>query len=73
MYIQASEIKNEFHTDTEGDKLLKLIEEMQWDRDNFSSSGKQTFDQIGELLGWGHQNDWETIPASKGRTYWQVV
>jgi hypothetical protein len=53
MYIQASEIKNEFHTDTEGDKLLK----MQWDRDNFSSSGKQTFDQIGELLGWGHQND----------------
>ena len=57
MYIQASEIENEFHTDTEGDKLLKLIEEMQWDRDNFSSSGKQTFDQIGELLGWGHQND----------------
>ena len=57
MYIQASEIKNEFHTDAEGDKLLKLIEEMQWDRDNFSSSGKQTFDQIGELLGWGHQND----------------
>ena len=57
MYIQASEIKNEFHTDTEGDKLLKLIEEMQWDRDNFSSSGKQPFDQIGELLGWGHQTD----------------
>ena len=53
MYIQASVIKNEFHTDTEGEKLLKLIEEMQWDRDNFSSSGKQTFDQIGELLGWG--------------------
>ena len=53
MYIQASEIKNEFHTDDDGDKLLKLIEEMQWDRDNFSSSGKQTFDQIGELLGWG--------------------
>ena len=52
-YIQASEIKNEFHTDSEGDKLLKLIEDMQWDRDNFSSSGKQTFDQIGELLGWG--------------------
>jgi len=57
MYIQASEIKNEFHTDIEGEKLLKLIEDMQWDRDNFSSSGKQTFDQIGELLGWGHQND----------------
>jgi hypothetical protein len=57
MYIQASEIKSEFHTDTEGEKLLKLIEDMQWDRDNFSSSGKQTFDQIGELLGWGHQND----------------
>ena len=57
MYIQASEIKNEFHTDDEGDKLIKLIEDMQWDRDNFSSSGKQTFDQIGELLGWGHQND----------------
>ena len=57
MYIQASEIKNEFHTDTEGHKLLKLIEEMQWDRDNFSFSGKQTFDQIGELLGWGQGND----------------
>ena len=57
MFIPASEINNEFHTDTEGEKLLKLIEDMQWDRDNFSSSGKQTFDQIGELLGWGHQND----------------
>tara|TARA_R100000808_G_C2069557_1_gene97635 strand:- start:125 stop:298 length:174 start_codon:yes stop_codon:yes gene_type:complete len=57
MYIQASEIKNEFHTDTDGDKLIKLIEEMQWDYDNFSSSGKQTFDQIGELLGWGQEND----------------
>ena len=61
MYIQASEIKNKFHTDTEGDKLLKLIEDMQWDRDNFSSSGKQTFDQIGELLGWGHQKESEFL------------
>jgi len=52
MYLQASEIKHEFHTDDEGDKLIKLIETMQWDYDNFSSSGKETFDQIGELLGW---------------------
>lgn len=57
MYLQASDIKHEFHTDDEGDKLLKLIETMQWDYDNFSSSGKETFDQIGELLGWGQEND----------------
>ena len=47
--------KNHRLDPTEGDKLLKLIEDMQCDRDNFSASGKQTFDQIGELLGWGHQ------------------
>tara|TARA_R100000655_G_scaffold668_3_gene2897 strand:- start:542 stop:709 length:168 start_codon:yes stop_codon:yes gene_type:complete len=52
MYIQASEIKHEFHTDDEGDQLIKLIEEMGWDYDKFSSSGQETFDKIGKLLGW---------------------
>ena len=49
MYLQASDIKHEFHTDDEGDQL---IEEMGWDYDKFSSSGQETFDKIGDLLGW---------------------
>jgi len=52
MKIKASEIKHEFHTDSEGAELLKLIEDMGWDYDRFSSSGQQTYDQIGKLLGW---------------------
>ena len=52
MYIQAPEIKHEFHTHSDGKELLKLLEDLQWDYDRFSTSGQQTYDQIGKLLGW---------------------
>ena len=52
MYIQASEIKHEFHMDSEGEQLIKLIEDMGWDYDSLSTSGQQTYDEIGKLLDW---------------------
>ena len=55
MFIKASEIKSEFHADSDGQKLIKLIEDMGWDYDRFSSSGQETYDKLGELLGWDNK------------------
>ena len=51
MYIQASEIKSEFHTDFEGQKLLNLISDLGWDYDRMSSSGQQVYDELFTLIG----------------------
>ena len=51
MYIQASEIKSEFHTDSEGQKLLNLISNLGWDYDRMSSSGQQVYDELFTLIG----------------------
>ena len=38
--------------DSEGEQLIKLIEDMGWDYDRLSTSGQQTYDEIGKLLDW---------------------
>ena len=35
----------------EGHKLLKLIDDMGWDYDRFSSSGQETYDKICKIIG----------------------
>ena len=35
----------------EGYKLLKLIDDMGWDYDRFSSSGQETYDKICKIIG----------------------
>ena len=46
----------------EGDKLLQLITDLGWDYQRMSSSGRQVFDEIHQLLG--------TIP--EGEVYMEI-
>ena len=50
MYIEFTEKQDEFRGDHDGDQLLKLIDDMGWDYDRFSSSGQKTYDQICVIL-----------------------
>ena len=51
MFIQSTEVQGEFRACEEGHKLLKLIDDMGWDYDRFSSSGQETYDKICKIIG----------------------
>ena len=46
MYIESTNKQGTFRGDEQGHKLLKLIDDMGWDYDRFSSSGQETYDKI---------------------------
>ena len=50
MYIESTKIQDEFRGDTQGHRLLELIDLMGFDYDRFSSSGRQTYDEICTIL-----------------------
>ena len=51
MYIESTNKQGTFRGDEQGHKLLKLIDDMGWDYDRFSSSGQDTYDKICVILG----------------------
>ena len=51
MFIQSTEKQGTFRACEEGHKLLKLINDMGWDYDRFSSSGQETYDKICTIIG----------------------
>ena len=51
MFIQSTEKQGTFRACEEGHKLLKLIDDMGWDYDRFSSSGKETYEKICTIIG----------------------
>ena len=51
MFIQSTEKQGTFRACKEGHKLLKLIDDMGWDYDRFSSSGQETYDKICKIIG----------------------
>ena len=50
MYIESTNKQAVFKGDEDGHKLLKLIDDMGWDYDRFSSSGQETYDKICTIL-----------------------
>ncbi len=50
MYIESTNKQSFYRGDEDGHKLLKLIDDMGWDYDRFSSSGQKTYDQICVIL-----------------------
>ena len=50
MYIESTSKQGTFRGDEQGHKLLKLIDDMGWDYDRFSSSGQETYDKICTIL-----------------------
>ena len=50
MYIESTNNQGTFRGDEQGHKLLKLIDDMGWDYDRFSSSGQETYDKICTIL-----------------------
>ena len=50
MYIESTEKQGYHKGDPDGHKLLQLIDDMGWDYDRFSSSGKETYDKICVIL-----------------------
>ena len=50
MYIESTKEQGVFRATEDGHKLLKLIDDMGWDYDRFSSSGQKTYDQICVIL-----------------------
>ena len=51
MFIQSTAKQGTFRACKEGHKLLKLINDMGWDYDRFSSSGQETYDKICTIIG----------------------
>ena len=51
MYIESTDKQSVFKGDEDGHQLLKLIDDMGWDYDRFSSSGQDTYDKICVILG----------------------
>ena len=56
MFIQSTEKQGTFRACEEGHKLLKLIDDMGWDYDRFSSSGQETYDKICKIIGTSEEN-----------------
>ena len=50
MHIESTNELSVYKGDEDGHKLLKLIDDMGWDYDRFSSSGQKTYDQICVIL-----------------------
>ena len=50
MYIESTNKQVTFRGDEQGHTLLKLIDDMGWDYDRFSSSGQETYDKICTIL-----------------------
>ena len=50
MYIESTNKQGTFRGDEQGHTLLKLIDDMGWDYDRFSSSGQETYDKICTIL-----------------------
>ena len=50
MHIESTNKQSVFKADEDGHQLLKLIDDMGWDYDRFSSSGQKTYDQICVIL-----------------------
>ena len=50
MYIESTDKQGVFKGDEQGHKLLKLIDDMGWDFDRFSSSGQESYDKICTIL-----------------------
>ena len=50
MHIESTNKQAFYRGDEDGHKLLKLIDDMGWDYDRFSSSGQKTYDQICVIL-----------------------
>ena len=50
MHIESTNKQAVYRGDEDGHKLLKLIDDMGWDYDRFSSSGQKTYDQICKIL-----------------------
>jgi len=51
MYIESTKKQGVFRATEDGHKLLKLIDDMGWDYDRFSSSGQETYDKICKIIG----------------------
>ena len=51
MHIESTNKQSVFKGDEDGHQLLKLIDDMGWDYDRFSSSGQETYDKICVILG----------------------
>ena len=51
MFIQSTDVQGEFRACEKGHRLLKLIDDMGWDYDRFSSSGQETYDKICKIIG----------------------
>ena len=50
MHIESTNKLCVFRGDEDWHQLLKLIDDMGWDYDRFSSSGQKTYDQICVIL-----------------------
>jgi len=50
MHIESTEKQGDFIGDSDGHKLLELINLMGFDYDRFSSSGQETYDKICTIL-----------------------
>ena len=50
MYIESTEKQGDFRGDSDGHKLLELIDLMGFDYDRFSSSGQEAYDKICTIL-----------------------
>ena len=50
MHIESTSKQSVFKGDEDGHQLLKLIDDMGWDYDRFSSSGQETYDKICTIL-----------------------
>ena len=50
MHIESTNKQSVYKGDEDGHKLLKLIDDMGWDYDRFSSSGQETYDKICVIL-----------------------
>jgi len=60
MHIESTNKQSVFKGDEDGHQLLKLIDDMGWDYDRFSSSGQETYDKICVILGTTEENNNET-------------
>ena len=50
MHIESTNKQSVYKGDEDGHKSLKLIDDMGWDYDRFSSSWQKTYDQICVIL-----------------------
>ena len=50
MHIESTSKQSVIKGDEDGHQLLKLIDDMGWDYDRFSSSGQETYDKICTIL-----------------------